>query len=71
MRFKFDELEQVMAKLQKHSQRGDIEVVFDNHERALVFNYVSVKETETELRVYESDLGRFPTVMEKKWLKND
>lgn len=68
MKVKYEDLEKILKKLSMHSQKGDIEVSIEPTTRSLRFEYMSNVGTETSLAVGESELNRFVTVTEKKWL---
>jgi hypothetical protein len=68
MKIKYDDLMKAMKKLEKHSKKGNIEISFDPMAIAVVVSYVSNIDTETTLTIYDSDLNKFVTINEKKWL---
>lgn len=69
MKYKFEDLQQVMRQLEKHSQKGDINVHIDVHTKSLVLDYVSNVHTDTTLEIQPSEINAFVTINEKKWLK--
>ena len=70
MKYKYEDLKAIMEKMEKHSQKGDISVYFDHHNKALIFDYVSNVGTDTIISVKPSEINAFVTISEKKWLKS-
>lgn len=69
MKYKYEDLKSIIDKLDKHSQKGDIEIYIDVHTKALVFDYVSNVGTETVITTQVSENNAFVTISETKWLK--
>lgn len=69
MKFKYEELEKVVNRLTKHSQKGEIDIYIDSATKALVFSYNSNVDTQTKIYIYPSDLNIIPVIEEKLWLK--
>lgn len=70
LKIKFEDLKKIYEKLESHSQKGDLEIKIDTTTRSVSLEYMSNVGTETILHMGESDLNRFVTVTEKKWLEN-
>jgi hypothetical protein len=67
-KYKYEDLEKLMKKLAQHSKKGDIEISIEQRTGALSVNYVSNLETETVIQIYPSDINKFITIREEKWL---
>lgn len=68
-KYKFQDLEKIMKKLNQHSKKGDIELSINKLDGALTFKYTSNVETETELVVYPGEMNKFVYINESKWLE--
>lgn len=68
MKLKYEDLKKVMSKLDRHSLKGDIDVVFSEATRSLTFSYTSNVDTSTQIVIGESELNRFVKILEEKWL---
>lgn len=70
MKYKYEDFCRIMKQLDRHSQKGDIHIHFDERSQAIVFDYVSNVGTETIITVFPSEINTFTTITEKKWLKD-
>ncbi len=68
MKIKYSDLERIIAKLSKHSQKGDIVITVSVDRTTMRFEYVSNVGTDTEISAYDSELNKFVCINEKKWL---
>lgn len=67
-RYKFEDLDKLMKKLLSHSKKGDIDISIDPRTGAIVVSYSSNLDTDTTIEIYPSELNKFVTIKEEKWL---
>jgi hypothetical protein len=67
-RYKFEDLDKLMKKLTSHSKKGDVDVSVDPRIGSIVISYSSNVDTETTIEIYPSELNKFVTIKEEKWL---
>lgn len=67
-KYKYEDLKKVMDKLEKHSQKGDVSISIDPRIGTLEISYTSNVDTQTVIEVFQSDLTKFVTIKEEKWL---
>lgn len=70
MKYKYDDLKAIIDKMEKHSQKGDISVYLDAHNKSLIFDYVSNIGTDTMIIAQVAENNAFVTISERKWLKS-
>jgi hypothetical protein len=69
MKFKYEDLKRIMNQLDRHSQKGDIEITAHAHNGSISFEYSSNINTDTNITVFPSEINQFVTIQEKKWLR--
>ncbi|OQW47369.1 MAG: hypothetical protein A4S09_05075 [Proteobacteria bacterium SG_bin7] len=65
---KYEDLKNVMDYLEKNAPGQSINVYVETSGAALVFDLTNSAAEKTQIRIPNSELGRFVTITEEKWL---
>lgn len=70
MKIKFEDLKQAVDYMEKHlGTGGTLTYRYDNHLDAIIFSYISLADTDTNIEIYNAVKDVHTTIQERIWLK--